>query len=642
VIPDNLLPARNDYPDILFELSLCPEEMRIEAIRKLCRGDLFFLLCYMLNRPDVDNQWLFERCREAQAEPDDRLDLWAREHYKDLADTTPVLSGNRGWITHGELLVGDTVFNPDGDVVSVLAVTPRYHDSECYRLTFNTGEYIIAGAGHLWRLRDGSICTTKSMFYARLLHLRIDDEITVTRINYVASVPTRCIQVENDMYCVGKSMIPTHNSTIITFAKTIQDILIDPEITIGIFSHIRPIAKGFLRQIKTEFELNTRLQDTFPDILYKNPKKEALKWSEDDGICVKRTTNPNAQTVEAYGVVDGQPTGKHFSLLIYDDIVTLGSVSTPEMIEKTTDALRLSFNLGAHGGRRRFIGTRYHFADTYKTIMDTGVAEPRIHAATDDGSSTGQPVFLTDEQLIKKRRDFGVYVFSCQMLQNPIADALQGFKREWLRHYRTLDIERNNWYLLVDAANSKRKGSDYTSIWAVGLGSDGNYYAVPEVRDRLNLTERIARLISLHRKYKPVEVRYEQYGMQSDEAYIQTVMDREQYHFDIIEVAGPTSKEDRIKRLVPICENAQLYLPMSHNVTDYEGRTRDLVHDFIEQEFIPFPVPLHDDMLDALARITEVEGRQMGISDKKITLALQWPKQNTYIDTPRGASDWRM
>jgi predicted phage terminase large subunit-like protein len=416
-----------------------------------------------------------------------------------------------------------------------------------------------------------------------------------------------------------------YKSTIITFALTIQDILNNPDITIGIFSHTRPNAKGFLRQIKREFELNQNLKSWFPDILYENPSKEAIKWSEDDGIIVKRKSNPKEGTVEAWGVVDGQPTGKHFSLLVYDDIVTKESVTTPDMIEKTTDALALSYNLGAHGGQRRFIGTRYHFADTYKTIMDRGTAIPRIHAATHDGSMTGNPVFLTDDQLSGKRRDMGPYVFSCQMLQNPVADSSQGFNRAWIRHYDGEIMAGYNWHLLVDAANGKRKSNDYTSIWAVGLGPDGNYYCIPEVRDRINLTERTVRLMDLHRKYRPVQVRYEQYGMQSDLTYIQSVMNQSNYRFDIIEVGGSMSKIDRIKRLIPLFETGKIYLPRVFHVTDYEGKTRNNVHDFIESEFVPFPVPLHDDMLDSLARICESEGK-LAVWDKKIDLKLDWPE----------------
>ena len=101
-------------------------------------------------------------------------------------------------------------------------------------------------------------------------------------------------------------------SSIITFGKTIQDILIDPEVTFGIFSHTRPIAKAFLRQIMRELEGNRVLHKSFPDILWGQDVRQAPKWSEDDGIIVKRKSNPNEATVEAWGLVDGQPTSKHF------------------------------------------------------------------------------------------------------------------------------------------------------------------------------------------------------------------------------------------------------------------------------------------------------------------------------------------
>jgi hypothetical protein len=78
-----------------------------------------------------------------------------------------------------------------------------------------------------------------------------------------------------------------YKSTIITFALTIQDILRDPETTIGIFSHTRPIAKAFLRQIKREFEANETLKGWFPDVLWADPAKESPKWSEDEGIIVR-------------------------------------------------------------------------------------------------------------------------------------------------------------------------------------------------------------------------------------------------------------------------------------------------------------------------------------------------------------------
>jgi hypothetical protein len=107
--------------------------------------------------------------------------------------------------------------------------------------------------------------------------------------------------------------------------------------------------------------------------------KQSPKWSEDDGLVFRRHGNPKESSIEAHGLVDGQqPTSKHFKVRIYDDVVTCGSVGSPEMIMKTNEALALSDNLGTIDGTFRFIGTRYHFNDAYSDIMKRGIAKPRI------------------------------------------------------------------------------------------------------------------------------------------------------------------------------------------------------------------------------------------------------------------------
>ncbi|MDR2488763.1 MAG: hypothetical protein LBD42_04650 [Desulfovibrio sp.] len=397
-----------------------------------------------------------------------------------------------------------------------------------------------------------------------------------------------------------------YKSTIITVGKTIQDILNDPEVTVGIFSHTRPIAKAFLRQIKREFEANATLRELFPHI--KPPERwEKRTWSEDDGIIVRRRGNPKEATVEAWGLVDGQPTGKHFSLLIYDDVVTMESVNTPEMIAKTTDAWRVSLNLGSRGGKRRMIGTRYHAADTYSVILDQGSVSQRVHPATVDGSFEGEPVFLTRESLNEKRRDMGPFVFACQMLQNPLADKAQGFAPEW---FRKTDNEDNtatgmNVYILVDPAGAKKKYSDFTAMWVVGLNVDGCYYVLDGVHDRMNLAERARALFDLHRKWLPVAVGYELYGMQADVEHMRFRMGQENYRFNIIELGGRMPKPDRIRRLVPVFEQLRVWFPARMTRVRLDGSPYDLTEEFYRQEYVTFPVSRHDDMLDCLSRVLD-------------------------------------
>lgn len=411
-------------------------------------------------------------------------------------------------------------------------------------------------------------------------------------------------------------------STIITYAKTIQDILAshgnDPlpewdgiEPTFGILSHTRPIAKSFLRQIKDELEGNETLKALFPDVLYANPHVEAPRWSEESGIVVRRKTNPKEATIEAYGLVDGQPIGKHFFVLIYDDVVTLESVNTPEMIAKTTEAWELSSNLGTANTRIRMIGTRYNFNDTWRAILEKQSAIPRIYPATEDGTPTGTPVLLTQEQLDKKRRDQGPYVFSAQMLLNPIADSKQSFKREWFNNrFRPLEISWKNMnrVLIVDPANKKKKTSDFTAMAVLGQADDTNVYVLDYFRDRLSLHERWTELLRLHRKWKPQYVGYEEYGLQADISYIKLEQDRLPYHFAIQELGGKLAKEDRITRLIPICSLGNLWLPEELFRTTSDGKTEEQISQLIELEFLAFPVPVHDDGMDVISRYFDVTG----------------------------------
>ncbi len=506
-----------DFYDNVIDNAESPEQ--ITAIRReLCRTDLFYLLVYVLNRADAIHPWIFDRCREVQANPNEHLDLWSREHYK---------------------------------------------------------------------------------------------------------------------------------STIITFALTIQDILSshgddpDPkwngrEATISIFSVTRPIAKGFLRQIKQELEQNDLLKELFPDIFYKDPKAESPKWSEDDGIVVKRKTNPKESTVEAWGIVDGQPTSKHFLICVYDDLVTEKFVTSPDMIEKTNKAWELSINLGTEGGHRRYVGTIYHFNDTYRLMQQREAVKVRIYPCTEDGTPTGKPVLKSQEEITMKYRTMGSYTFAAQMLLNPVSDTMMGFRREWIKYYQGTEGEGMNIYILCDPANEKKKTSDYTVFMVIALGSDENYYILDMIRDRLSLTQRADTLFRLHKKYKKyckgLQVGYEQYGMQADIAHIEDRQARENYRFNITPLGGNMPKPDRIKMLQPIFEQRRFYLLDSCYKTDYQGKTQDLVDIFLNQEYDAFPVPVHDDMLDCMARILDED---MGALFPAVILP-----EDSYSSTESRGSAW--
>lgn len=488
------------------------------TLARLGAGDRFFLLTHLLRRRDIIHPWLYARCREVEADPNEKIDLWARDHRK---------------------------------------------------------------------------------------------------------------------------------SSIITFAGSVQEIVRDQEITIGLFSHTRPIAKAFLTQIKREFESNQTLISLYPDILWANPVKDAPVWSIETGITVQRKSNPKEATIEAWGLVDGQPTSKHYRLRIYDDVVTRESVTTPEQVAKTTEAWELSDNLGTADGRRWTIGTRYSFADTYGEIIKRKALTPRIYAATDDGKVDGNPVLLTVEQWEKKKIDQGPATIACQMLQNPIAGQMAMFDVTDLQVYEVRPATLNI-YILVDPARSMKKGSANTAIAVIGIDSARNKYLLDGLNHRFDLKGRWEAVRNMRRHWinqrgvQGVWVGYEAFGAQADLDYFHERMEVELESFPIEELKWPRdgegSKDDRVQRLGPDIRSHKVFVPydgksltsnqekcrVSHQEyriakpikkKDSEGNIYDLTVMFKEQVmFYPF-APLKD-LIDAASRIYDMDPRPPVIIDQ--------------------------
>lgn len=432
-----------------------------------------------------------------------------------------------------------------------------------------------------------------------------------------------------------------YKSTIVTYAGIIQEILRNPGITIGIFSHTKGIARAFLRQIKVELESNDRLKQLFPDVLYDNPQEDAPMWSLDTGMIVKRRSNPKEATIEAWGLVDGQPTSKHFELMVYDDVVTRESVSTPEQIAKTTEAWELSDNLGAQGGRKWHVGTRYSFADTYQDLMKRGAVKPRIYPATHDGTITGRPVLFSEDEWKRKVRDQGEATISCQMLANPLAGHQRMFNVEDLQVYE-IRPETLAVYIMVDPARSKKADSDATAIAVIGVDYANNKYLLDGYNHKMDLMERWEHTARMYLKWKSesgvqaVYVGYESFGAQADLDYFREQQKLTRVHFEIMELAWPRegggAKTDRVQRLGPDFRSGKFFIPYETDDKNYTSNQRKMldgykfriakpirrknenneIYDLSEQlkmQVHYFPFGGKKDLVDAASRIYDMNPR---------------------------------
>lgn len=452
-----------------------------------------------------------------------------------------------------------------------------------------------------------------------------------------------------------------YKSTLITYCGAIQEILNDPEVTIGIFGHTQDVSRKFVAQIKQEFEANQDLQVLYPQICWEKPQYQAPVWST-EAFTVRRKSNPKESTVEAHGVVRGQPTSRHFLLRIYDDLVTIESVSTPDQIQKTTEAFELSDNLGAGEGRFWMIGTRYHFGDTYGDLLGrSNVVKPRVYPATQNGKADGKPVFLSPETWEKKKRT-QLTTLAAQMLQNPLSGKERTFEPKWLQKWEVRPATVNV-YIMADPSRGRTATSDRTAMPVIAIDTKGNKYLVDGFCHRMTLSQRWDHLKHLHKKWSDVpgvgilKVGYERFGQQSDDEYFQERMQSEKYWFGIEELSWPreggASKQHRVERLQPDVQYGAFFLPAFVHVQglgdcqwsvdevdqtmkfeklkgetalvkrvkergqgylaassikrkNENGELYDLTRELMD-EMTFFPFAQHDDLIDAASRIYDME-----------------------------------
>lgn len=456
-----------------------------------------------------------------------------------------------------------------------------------------------------------------------------------------------------------------YKSTLITFAGTIQDVLCDPETTIGIFSYSRQTASKFLKQIMQELEKNDDLKAAFPDVLWFNPGREAPAWGVNTGLCVKRQSNPKEQTIEAWGLVEGQPTSVHFKILIFDDLIERRNITNPEQIAKATEAWEMADNLGVGDDTvKRYLGTRYLVGDTYQTMIDRKAVKVRIYPATHNGRPDGNPVLWTMKTWQRKMIDQRS-TYAAQLLQNPAAGKQAMFEAAWMRPYEIRPTTLNV-YIMADPSRGRTSRSDRTAMAVIGIDAQGNKYLLDGARHRMKLSQRWDMLLFLRSKWRDavgvqmVRVGYERFGQQSDDEYFMEKMRALKDEDDVFAIEelswpneGQMSKQDRVQRLQPDFEQGKFHLapiinhpdlgdcywkynaedqkidyspvrgqtnlmramdaqgqnyrvPKAIIRKDEDGNIYDLTKALIE-EMLLFPFASHDDLVDATSRIYDMQ-----------------------------------
>jgi hypothetical protein len=295
---------------------------------------------------------------------------------------------------------------------------------------------------------------------------------------------TACNELEASTPDGGLSMTRTlqiwarehFKSVSMSIGLTIKRIMNNPDCTNAIFSYKKPAADKFLVSIRETLEKEMMIA-CFPDILYNNPDTESPSWSLQHGIRVKRkSVSRKENTVEAFGLIEGMPTGGHYDHRMYDDVETFDIAKSPDQMDLCFHAFEMSDNLGTNTGTENIVGTYYSHIGPLVRIRDKkdihgeSMYKTVIKPATHDGTRTGRPVLLSQERLEKLMTS---KFFDAQQLCQPTPTDIVALDSRLLQSIDPAFLPKDRYkFLIIDQAGGKdtqAKGARKGDMWSIGL-----------------------------------------------------------------------------------------------------------------------------------------------------------------------------
>jgi hypothetical protein len=165
-------------------------------------------------------------------------------------------------------------------------------------------------------------------------------------------------------------LIPRNHlkSTEITIVWNLQQILRNFDIRVCVNNAKYDTAQEFVQTVQSFLEPEGKLSKIFGN--FRSPK---LPWNRDSFTIAQRTL-PRAQPTVMAASIDSILNGKHFDLIINDDLVEPNNVRTKEQIQKTIEFFKDCFNQIDKGGTIVNVGTRWAAQDLYGHVLATAAS----------------------------------------------------------------------------------------------------------------------------------------------------------------------------------------------------------------------------------------------------------------------------
>lgn len=387
-------------------------------------------------------------------------------------------------------------------------------------------------------------------------------------------------------------------STLCTVTKAIHYLIKDPNLRILLASKTSTHAEAFLKEIKSHFESNDRLSETFG--VFYDPRK-VNKWDSREIEVLPRTSTHKEGSITCVGV-EGMVVGKHYDIIISDDLVDednsrtkLQRDKTKTWYYKTLDPTLEPPDVDVpHRGDHHRLGTRYHYDDLYGHLIDHDLeGKVQIIPALSPEGRSPWPEKFPPEWFAGKRKKSGVIIFNSQYQCDTEAMKGEIFQYDDCIIVPHDDIPEDiRIFMGVDLAISEKDKNDKFAIVVIGVDRDKNYYVLDYYENQLRFGAQTRKIIEYYKKWRPVRCAIETNAYQ--EAQYQNLQDSvtEEEH-------GISGKDMRLKPVKTDKDKITRAWKLSSIFEDKRMHFKDNQQLLIEH-LVLFPSYKYKDLFDAL------------------------------------------
>jgi predicted phage terminase large subunit-like protein len=326
-------------------------------------------------------------------------------------------------------------------------------------------------------------------------------------------------------------------TTACTVAKCIHYILKNRNIRILIASKTSGHAVSCLHEIKTQLEDNQRLKEVFGDLVDKD------KWNEEAIEVAGRTIAAKEPTVMTLGI-GGQAIGKHFDVVIADDLVDEDNSRTEYMRQRIKNwfykVLYPTLEPGAH---LHVLGTRYHFNDLYGHLQENEMdGHCQIIPALNEAGQSPWPDRYPATHFVELRKRMGLIIFNSQYQCDTEAMKGEMFQYDWMREVGPEEVPEDAVVAIgVDLAIKEKETADCFALVAIAATKDGRIYVIDHYSGHLSFSKQTAKILEWWRTGV--------HGWTARENIIWVAIETNQYQEAQAQVLRETEAEMPIKQI---------------------------------------------------------------------------------------------